>query len=173
MRKLWEDHIVWTRLYIVGAAAQLPDLELTTQRLLRNKDDIGDVIASFYGKQAGDGLAALLKEHILGAAELLAAAKGGDQAAVDASGAVSFENADAIGEYLGGANPENWPAADVSAQMRMHLDMTLQEAVARLTGDYAGDIEAYDMVHDHILMMADLLSTGIIAQFPERFSYTY
>jgi hypothetical protein len=173
MRKLWEDHIVWTRLYIISAAAELPDLELTTQRLLRNQDDIGAVIASFYGQEAGDGLAALLKDHILGAADLLAAAKAGDQAMVDTASAAWYENADAIGEFLGGANPDNWPAADVAAQMRMHLDMTLQEAVARLTGDFAGDIEAYDMVHDHILTMADLLSDGIIAQFPDRFEYTY
>jgi len=172
MRKLWEDHIVWTRLYIISAAAELPDLDLTTQRLLRNQNDIGGVIASFYGKEAGDGLAVLLKDHILGAAELLAAAKSGDQVKVDAASTAWYANADAIGEFLGGANPENWPAADLSAQMRMHLDMTLQEAVARLSGDFAGDIAAYDMIHDHILTMADKLSAGIIAQFPERFEYT-
>jgi hypothetical protein len=173
MRKLWEDHIVWTRLYIISAAAELPDLDLTTNRLLRNQDDIGAVIASFYGKEAGDGLAALLKDHILGAAELLAAAKSGDQVKVDSASTAWYANADAIGEFLGGANPDNWPAADLSAQMRMHLDMTLKEAVARLSGDFAGDIAAYDMIHDHILMMADQLSAGIIAQFPERFAYTY
>ena len=173
MRKLWEDHIVWTRLYIISAIAELPDLDLTTNRLLRNQDDIGGVIASFYGKEAGDGLAALLKDHILGAAELLAAAKSGDQVNVDSASTAWYANADAIGEFLGGANPDNWPAADISAQMRMHLDMTLQEAVARLSGDFAGDIAAYDMIHDHILVMADQLSAGIIAQFPERFAYTY
>jgi hypothetical protein len=173
MRKLWEDHIVWTRLYIISAAAELPDLDLTTNRLLRNQDDIGAVIASFYGKEAGDGLAALLKDHILGAAELLAAAKSGDQVKVDSASTAWYANADAIGEFLGGANPDNWPAADLSAQMRMHLDMTLEEAVARLSGDFAGDIAAYDMIHDHILMMADQLSAGIIAQFPEGFTYTY
>ena len=172
MRKLWEDHIVWTRLYIISAA-ELPDLDLTTNRLLRNQDDIGAVIASFYGNEAGDGLAALLKDHILGAAELLAAAKSGDQVKVDSASTAWYANADAIGEFLGGANPDNWPAADLSAQMRMHLDMTLEEAVARLSGDFAGDIAAYDMIHDHILMMADQLSAGIIAQFPERFTYTY
>jgi hypothetical protein len=169
MRKLWEDHITWTRLYIISAIAGLPDLEPTTARLLRNQDDIGEAIASFYGAKAGEGLASLLKDHILGAATLLAAAKAGDQPEVDEASATWYANADDIGAFLHSANPDNWLAADMSAQMKMHLDMTLDEAVARLTGDFAGDIAAYDMIHDHILGMADVLSAGIIAQFPEQF----
>jgi hypothetical protein len=54
--------------------------------------------------------------------------------------------------------------------MRTHLDQTLAEATARLTGDWQADIAAYDEIHDHILRMADALADGIVAQFPERFS---
>jgi hypothetical protein len=39
MRRLWEDHITWTRLFIVSAAADLPDLDATTARLLQNQTD--------------------------------------------------------------------------------------------------------------------------------------
>jgi hypothetical protein len=55
--------------------------------------------------------------------------------------------------------------------MKMHLDTTLDEAVARLTGDWAADVAAYDRVHTHILHMADVLSDGIIAQFPSAFAH--
>src|SRR6476469_8448346 len=82
MRKLWEDHITWTRLFIVSAVADLPDKDATTQRLLQNQVDIGNAIKPFYGDAAGDKLTALLKEHILGAAALLTAAKAGDNAGV-------------------------------------------------------------------------------------------
>lgn len=169
MRRLWEDHIVWTRLYIVSAAAELPDQELTARRLLRNQADIGEAIAPFYGEAAGAALTALLEEHITGAAGLIAAAKSGDATAVERASASWYANAEAIADFLHAANPEQWPQDGLRAEMRMHLDLTLEEATARLNGDYAADIAAYDEVQDHILRMADLLSSGIVQQFPERF----
>jgi len=170
MRKLWEDHITWTRLYIVSFAADLPDQDLTAQRLLRNQTDIGDAIKPFYGEEAGNQLTALLETHIQGAVDLLKAAKSGDPAAVEQASAAWYANANDIAAFLNQANPESWPLADLQAQMKMHLDLTLQEATAHLTGDYAADIAAYDQVHDHILKLADLLSTGIMQQFSDQFA---
>jgi hypothetical protein len=169
MRKLWEDHVTWTRLFIISAASDLPDQELTAQRLLQNQADIGAAVAPFYGEEAAGQLTTLLEEHILEAADLLAAAKAGDQDAVGIASANWYANADAIAAFLNAANPEQWPLADLQAEMRMHLDLTLDEATARLNGDYAADIAAYDAVHEHILAFADRLSGGIAAQFPDRF----
>ena len=170
MRKLWEDHITWTRLYIVSFAADLPDQDLTAQRLLRNQTDIGNAIKPFYGEEAGNALTKLLEAHIQGAVDLLAAAKAGDQDAVEAASAKWYANANDIAVFLNQANPDAWPLAALQEQMKMHLDLTLQEATARLNGDYAADIAAYDQVHDHILQLADLLSSGLMQQFPDRFS---
>jgi hypothetical protein len=169
MRKLWEDHITWTRLFIVSAVADLPDLEATAGRLLQNQADIGDAIAPFYGDEAGAALTQLLREHILIAGDLLGAAKAADDAAVEALSAEWYENGDDIAELLAGANPA-WPVETLKEMMRGHLDQTLAEAVARLTGDWEGDIEEYDRIHEHILVMADTLADGIVEQFPRRFS---
>jgi hypothetical protein len=170
MRKLWEDHVTWTRLYIVSALGDLPDKEATAARLLHNQEDIGNAIKPFYGDAAGDKLTALLKDHILGAAGLLAAAKAGDNTAVKAASDKWYANADEIAAFLSGANPKAWPLDVMKDAMKMHLDQTLKEAVDHLKGDYAADIADYDAVHDHILMMADALSAGITSQFPDRFS---
>lgn len=169
MRKLWEDHITWTRLYIVSAAANLPDKGPTTERLLQNQVDIGNGIKPFFGEAAGARLTALLKDHILGAANLIAAAQAGDQAKIDAASARWYANGDEIAAFLSGANPKHWPAAAMKSEMRMHLDLTLAEAVARLHGDFAEDIRQFDKIHHHILNMADVLSNGIVAQFPDSF----
>lgn len=169
MRKLWEDHITWTRLYIVSAVAGLPDQGPTAQRLLQNQEDIGNAIKPFYGKEAGNQLTSLLKDHILIATELLQAAKSGDTAAFEAASARWYANADDIATFLNAANPENWPLDEMKAMMKEHLDLTLAEASARLNGDWEADIAAYDQIHVQILEMADMLSAGIIKQFPKKF----
>ena len=172
MRKLWEDHVTWTRQYIVSAATladDLPDIGPTADRLFANQDDIGAAVASFYGEAAGDALAALLREHIAIAADAIAKAKAGDQQGLEAALAAWYANADEIARFLADANPRSWPFEEISVHMRDHLDLTLAEAVARLQGDYKADIAAYDKVHVQILEMADMLADGIIAAFPERF----
>jgi hypothetical protein len=169
MRKLWEDHITWTRLAIVSFAAGLPDFDATAGRLLQNQDDIGDAIKPFYGRRAGEQLTALLKEHIAGAVDLLKAAKAGDNAKLGQAKDAWYRNGDEIARFLSDANPRRWRFAKVRALMRGHLDQTLEEAAARLKGDFAADVRAYDEIHRHILMMADTLSSGIVKQFPRKF----
>ncbi len=174
MRKLWEDHIVWTRQYIVSAATlpgDLADIGPTTDRLLANQTDIGNALKPFYGEAAGDQVTALLRDHILTAAGIIAAAKAGDTAGVESAAADWYANAHEIAVALNGLNPGEWPLADLDAMMKDHLDLTLDEAVARLQGRYADDIAAYDRVHAEILSMADMLSDGIIAQFPSQFAH--
>ena len=169
MRKLWEDHVTWTRLYIVDAAAGLPDTNATSQRLLDNQRDIGNAVAEFYGKAAGDKLTALLRDHILTAADLVTAAKAGDQAKVAAAKTKWYANANDIAAFLHGANPNNWPLATLQSAMKTHLDQTLDEATHQLHHDYPASIKDYDAIVNHILMMADVLSSGIIKQFPAKF----
>jgi hypothetical protein len=170
MRKLWEDHITWTRVFIISAAGDLPDKATATDRLLQNQVDIGNAIKPYYGDAAGNKLTSLLKEHITTAAEVVAAAKAGDKSKQDDATKRWYANADQIADFLSGANPKNWPQAEMRSMMHNHLDLTTKEVVARLTGDWAGDVAAYDAVHQQILHMADGLSMGIINQFPQKFN---
>jgi hypothetical protein len=170
MRVLWEDHIVWTRMVIVDVIAGTPDTDAALTRLLQNQTDIGNAIKPFYGAAAGDRLTALLRDHILIAGRLLTTAKSGDAAGFATAKADWYANGDDIARFLASAN-SRWPVADLQEAMRTHLDTTLDEAVARLTGDWAADVVAYDRVHVHILHMADFLSDGIIAEFPAAFAH--
>ena len=168
MRKLWEDHVTWTRNVIFCIMDDLPGTDQAVTRLLKNQDDIGDAIKPVYGDEAGNKLAALLHTHITQAADLLKAAKKGDQTAQDAVTKKWFENADEISEFLSKANP-NWKLEDMKEMMHDHLKLTTNEAVARLKKDYPGDVVAYDKVHDEILKMSDMLTDGIIKQYPDKF----
>jgi hypothetical protein len=165
MRSLWQDHVSWTRFYLVEQIAGLPSVPTTTARLLRNQDDIGAAIATYYGAGAGAQLTSLLHDHITGAAAVVVAAQAGDDAALQTASAAWYANADAIAAFLAGANP-NWSQAELRDMMHMHLDGTTTEATARIHADWAGDVRAYDAVVTHILHMSDALSAGIAAQFP-------
>ena len=169
MRKLWEDHVTWTRLAIVTFAAGYGGFGATAARLLENQEDIGDAIKPFYGAEAGDQLTALLRDHILIAVEILQAAKAGDTAAVEEASARWYTNANDIADFLSAANPQFWPQEMMRAAMNMHLDQTLDEAAHELAGEYERSVGDYEDAHLHILAMADVLSSGIIEQFPKRF----
>jgi len=169
MRKLWEDHVTWTRLAIISLETGTPDTTATVARLLRNQTDIGNAIKPYYGNAAGNELTRQLRAHILIAADVIAAAKAGDKAKLADAQARWTQNADDIAGVLASVNPRYWKVGALKAEMHRHLKLTTDEAVARLQHRWAADVAAYDKVHHHILHMSDMLSDGLIAQFPARF----
>lgn len=169
MRKLWEDHVTWTRNVILCLTDDLPGADQAVARLLKNQDDIGNAIKPYYGEDAGEKLTELLYSHIKIAAEVVKAARADNKTALDDASKRWSANADEISAFLSKANPA-WGFADMKKMMDMHLKLTTDEAVARIKKDYDGDVVAYDKIHDEILEMADMLSNGIIKQFPEKFT---
>jgi len=168
MRKLWTDHVVWTRDYIIAATTSQPDAPVALNRLLKNQDDIGAAVAKYYGDPAGRQLTTLLKDHIAIAGDIVKAAMAGDKTGQKAADDRWHKNATDIADFLSKANP-NWPRATLVDMMNTHLATTSTELVARLSKDWAGDVKAFDAVYEHILHMSDALSDGIVKQFPEKF----
>ncbi|WP_198008843.1 acetylglutamate kinase [Methylocystis rosea] len=146
MRKLWEDHITYTRGYIVSALADLPDTSAVATRLLKNQDDIGNAIKPYYGENAGEKLSALLRDHILIATEVVNAAKNGDKSGLKEAQQKWTDNGKDIAAFLSGANPD-WSKRDLEEMLQKHLDLTAAEAVGRLNKDWTADIKAYDDGH--------------------------
>jgi hypothetical protein len=270
MRDLWTDHIVYTRSFIVSAAASQPDTAEVLQRLLRNQDEIGDAIKPYYGDAAGTQLASLLRSHIQLAGKTLVAAKGpttgtamrdssslfissrmgenrmgdtvtaasradtsklktsaqnptpstrmsdtvkvkqsapanvrvtGDtistrlpanQYGTVAQGQVQVQagqqagqvdsialnqaiaalraNGDSIADFLNKANPRGFAREPLRGAIQMHLDMLLKEATAHIKKDWSGSLAAFDESLNQANQMADMLSEGIMKQFPSRFT---
>jgi hypothetical protein len=169
MRRLWEDHVTWTRLAIISLTTDAPDAAATVGRLLANQTDIGDAIKPFYGEARGEELTRLLREHILIAADLITAARAGDETAVAEAQSRWTANSGEIAAFLAGANPRSWDRDEMKTMLHEHLRLTANEAIARVQGDWAADVAAYDQIHLQALGMADMLSNGIVEQFPARF----
>lgn len=168
MRRLWSDHVIWTRDYVVAAIADAPDRGAAANRLLKNQEDIGNAIVPIYGQAAGTQLTGLLKQHILIAVDLIESAKSGDQKRFEEEDKKWDRNVQEIARFLSSANP-NWPEKDVADLLGLHLKLTKQEVVARLQKNWEADVAAFDEIFTEILTVADVLSDGIVKQFPAKF----
>jgi hypothetical protein len=168
MRALWEQHMEWTYATVAAFASGAPNLTATLDRLLQNQTDIGNAIKPYYGRAAGNQLAELLRTHIEDAVPVLTAAQAGDQAALTTAIANWQANARKIADFLAAANP-HWGRAEMRMMMATHIDQTVAYAAAQLAGHYTSSIRLYGHAEHHMLEMADMLSRGIIAQFPGRF----
>ncbi len=168
MRKLWIEHLFWTRNYIVSAVAGFPDQDQVLARLLKNQQDIGDAIKPYYGDVAGTKLTGLLKEHILLAGKILEAAKSGNQVDLEKYNKEWYRNADDIAQFLSSANP-NWSKEELKSILDMHLKLVTDTVVARIKGDWNADIVATDLGEAHLIKLADTLTEGIVKQFPKYF----
>jgi hypothetical protein len=169
MRALWEAHGSWTHMVIVSFVGNLPNLAAEEQVLLDNQVDIGHAVKPYYGAAASKKLTRLLQEHINGAVTVLQAAKSGDKSALSRAEGAWFGNGREIADFLHAANPRFLPRHAARQMMRTHLNQVIEQAVDELSGDYSAGARAFGPYIDHILDMADMISGGIIRQFPGRF----
>lgn len=169
MRALWEAHGAWTHMVIVSFVGDLPNLTAEEQVLLHNQVEIGNAVKPYYGKVAGNKLTKLLKAHILGAVNVLVAAKSGDAAKLRTAETDWFANGRQVADFLHAADPRFLTRRAARKMMKIHLHQVIQQGVDELQGNYAADAHAFAPYIRHLLDMADMISGGIIRQFPSRF----
>ncbi|RPF48713.1 hypothetical protein EDD70_1536 [Hydrogenoanaerobacterium saccharovorans] len=163
-RKLWEQHIMWTRSFIISLVNDLGDLDPVTTRLLRNPTDFANSLRPFYGNEKAAKFEQLLKDHLLIASQLVTAAKKGDTQAVDSLRKKWYENADQIAMFLAQINPY-WNQQTWQMMLYEHLKLVENEAVTRISGQYNENVSLFDSMEKQALAMADQMSYGIINQF--------
>jgi hypothetical protein len=170
MRDLWSDHMQWTYATVDAFFHNQAGLQPTLDRLLKNQKDIGAAIVPYYGQAAGDKLTGLLTTHINQAVPVLKAAQANDKAALDKALADWYANAKEIADFVSGANPNNWPTSATEPMLKAHIDQTTTYATDLLKGDYTAAVTDFDKAKDHMMMLADTLAKGIIAQYPDKFA---
>lgn len=164
LRKLWEEHIMWTRSFIISTAESLGDLQVVTKRLLRNPRDFGDVLSQYYGNEKAKTFENLLTSHLEIGGKLVTDSKNGDTAAAEIDRRNWYKNADEIADFLAGINPY-WTKRQWQSMLYEHLKITEEEAALRLKKQYAEDVAIYDTIENQALAMADYMARGIKDQF--------
>ena len=159
MRKLWSDHVWWTRQVIVSVFGGLGDVAVALDRLHKNQVHIGDHFGARYGRGVANALKAALKEHIDIAAEIALVLKGGTATPQTLSDLQVAWDANAM-RIAGALAPLNrhWTYDALLGQFRQHLMLTSNEAIARAQGKWADDLVNFDMILTQALAMADVLS---------------
>ena len=168
MNLVWEQHIMWTRMLLISIAENLKDLEATQARLLRNPIDIANVFRPFYGNNVANEIQKLLTEHLVIGKELIVASKNKKQDQAMILNKKWYQNADDMAEAFSSINPF-YPKEEIRRMLYEHLRLTTNEVSARLNGNYAEDIKAYDMVQQEILKMSQFFVNGIVRQFSNLF----
>lgn len=169
MKDLWNAHMYWTLITVDAFYNDPKGLGAKLDRLLQNQKDIGNAIVPYYGKEAGDKLAQLLTEHIQLAVLVLKAAKDGDNNALDKAVKDWYANAKEIGSFLASANPKNWTAKETQGALEMHITHTIAYSVSILKGNYTQSFGGFEEALHHMVHLADILTEGIVKQFPEKF----
>ena len=169
MRMLWEQHIYWTRLFIISIVFGLPDSDLVANRLLRNPKDFEAALKPFYGEDIAAKFADLFTNHLAIASDLVKAAKAGNSTAAADAEKRWYANAAQISAFLGNINPY-WSAQEWQQMLYDHLAMTKSEAVYFLSQKYADTISIFQDIEQEALVMADMMTQGIVKQFPQYFN---
>ncbi|WP_230077380.1 acetylglutamate kinase [Brevibacillus sedimenti] len=110
-----------------------------------------------------------MKRHLTIAAELVQALNTGNTSAAADAQKRWFANADDIAVFLGRINPF-WSTEEWRHMMDEHLRLLSSEVTSRIAGNYAENIALSDRIESQALETADVMTRGIIQQFPMAFS---
>lgn len=168
MREAWIQHVYWTRMLLISIADRLGDQTAVTVRLMENPAAIAGVFARFYPPQVVTLLTQLLTEHLQIGGQLMVALRDGRRAEAARLSALWNNNADQMARAFASMSPQ-YRYEDVLAMLMRHLNLTTAEVTARLAGNYAADIQAFDQVEAQALEMADYFTAGLVQQFPMQF----
>jgi len=169
MRQLWDDYQNYTRNFIISYVAGIDDVSKVSAMAAKTQKNIGNVIVSVYGYSIGIKLSNLLRDHFALGEDMVEAAKARNDLELNRSIKKWYANVYETAYFLSSINP-NWEERKLAFLLHKHLELTIAEVTARLKKDWQSDIYSYDKDQVYMRKFADMLSEGIIKQFPSKFN---
>ena len=170
LRDLWAGHIFWIRNVVLDNATNNPAArDAAEKEVVANAKQIADTITPFYGEAASEKLFTLLAGHYGAVKEYSEATVAGNTRQQDAALAHLASNADEIAVFLSGANP-NLPKDTVRGLIAAHGAHHVAQITQFQERDYAREAETWQVMRQHVYVIADALTTALATQFPAKFS---
>ena len=107
-------------------------------------------------------MTALLKEHILAAADAVNAIKGKDKNVIDAAIKKVFTNSAQVAGFLSSLNPSKLPYGTVLTMFNTHNQYVIDMATADSQNEYDKEIELFDKYYTHMLKFSDTLNNALV-----------
>jgi hypothetical protein len=170
LRDLWAGHIFWIRNVVLDNATNNPSArDAAEKEVVANAKQIAGTITPFYGEAASEKLFTLLAGHYGAVKEYSEATVVGNTRQQDTALAHLASNADEIAVFLSGANP-NLPKDTVRGLIAAHGAHHVAQITQFQEKDYAREAETWQIMRQHVYVIADALTTALATQFPAKFS---
>jgi hypothetical protein len=168
MRRVWSDHATLTRQYIVSAASDNPDTEALAKRVQQNADDLANTLGQYYSDGVRARLSTLFRMHATLFSDAVTMAKTNEKDEMSSVQDKLEMNGRETIAFLCSLNPR-WDEATLRGEFEQHVNRENDELTAHVQQGGLGDLVASDEAQKQIVELADMLSSGIERQFPDRF----
>lgn len=170
LRDLWVGHIFWVRDVVRGLADKDDAaVKVAEAQVVENAKAIAGSVEPFYGKAASNQLFELLAGHYGAIKAHASATVAGKSAEAKKAFDDLVANANAISEFLSGANP-HLPKNVLSSMLLAHGGHHVKQNEQIAKGDLKAEARTWEEMKTHIYAISDALAGALAKQFPEKFS---
>ena len=171
LRDLWLGHIFWVqRVVLFNTTIDPAEREAAEKQVLANAHAIASTVTPFYGEAGYGKFLALLTGHYAAVKDYSEATMFANTQGQETALARLASNADLFAEFISGVNPQHLPKDTVRDMIAAHGAHHVLQINQYMKKEYVHLDETWPMMRQHVYLFADTLTTGLVKQFPSRFS---
>lgn len=167
IRMFLTQHCFWIRMLMISITEELKDVSEINARILRITKNISSMYRNYYGNAAAGNMERLLSNHLRLNIDLINAYKNkdGQESELDRR---KYSNIDELASLLSGMNPFH-TFDEIQGLFIIQFDLFKKMLNMHLTGNHSSEIAAFDNLEQQALVTAELLTNGMVNQFPDAF----
>ena len=164
LRRVWAQHVWWSRLYILSIVYDLPYQDLIFNRTLRNSSDFFRFLERFYTPKQLKPIETLFEEYNKTKSTYLYNKVAGNSYAASIYRKRWYEIADQLADLMYQLNPFLPPSRSKPLIYSL-IEGTDSQVENMLIGQTEKEIMFFDMIELEAYEFADFIATGMMSHF--------